>query len=299
MSLISIEEHINKMSFELGRDLFRYTPMIFSNKAREKLISSSLLLKFDQDHFLAMAAHTLKYNDLRNLGVLFGNTFVSIGGYNAVSNINEIEKDKIDIAIVKLDNEFVNHLPDTHFQFFDLEKVNIDGDDIDGYNYILFGYPLVRSKIKTLTKKIRIEPFNFRTNVISNELTYERNGIHQRSHQLLYYRKRKVNDGFSGNIIAGPRPLGMSGCGVWCVPDFNHPLDKLPFFPTGIVIEFDEKKSFFIATRLRVVTEILRQRFNPDIPASKKIDFHISKTTHVPFPDQNRVGQSMNNTKKI
>jgi len=275
VKILTVEQHINEISFQLGKTLFKYTPIIINRSTKEKVVSSSLLLKAGTNSFLVMAGHTIKSNKAAQLGLTFGNAFISLGDQSyVVSNPEQIDDDKVDCAIFKLTDGFVNVLPPDEFQFVDLNRINIDHDDIEGYNYVLFGYPISKSSVRAAARKIRIEPFNFRTSLIQEQNLFKKIGVSPLTHQLLYYRKRSINDGLN-NRVTGPDPVGLSGAGIWCIPTFVT--DKVHYFPTGIATEFNKQRSCILGTRIRVITEMIHREFGVPMPRSRKVNLGFTK----------------------
>jgi hypothetical protein len=284
MHLISEEDYKNQQAFSLGRKLYKYTPPIIKLGVIPEFVASCVLLKFNDSRFLVTAAHVLKYNDRRLLRIPFNKSILPIVGDHLITSASTIENDKIDLAVFKLDQGAINALTEEGFLFFDMNRINVDPENIGKDNYIIFGHPISRNEVKLSARKLRIEPFNYRTSVSEDRNLYDRLGFSHDTHQILHYRKRKIRDAFSNNIITGPDPVGMSGCGAWCVPDLLLPEES---FPTSIIIEYDIKRNAMIGTKIAWVTEIIRKNFEPEMPRSKVIQF--SQTSLGQKPSQLKV----------
>lgn len=284
MNLISAEDFKNQQAFLLGKKLYRYTPPIIKLAVVPEFVASCVLFKYNESCFLVTAAHVLKYNDRRLLRIPLNKSVLPIAGEHLITSAPTIENDKIDVAVFKLDQGAIDALIDEGFLFYDMSRINVDPENIGEDSYITFGHPISRNEVKLGQKKLRVEPFNYRTNVSVDQNLYHSLGFTPDTHQILYYRKRKIRDSFSNNIITGPDPVGMSGCGVWCVPNLLVPDESLVFFPTSIIIEYDIKRNALIGTRTGWVTEIIRKNFEPEIPTSKFIFFRQNSIGPKPFP---------------
>lgn len=284
---VSEGQYKSQQAFELGKILYKYTPPIIKIGVLPEFIASCMLLKFNDSHFLATAAHVLKYNDCRQLRIPFNKAILPIQGPHVITSADTIENDKIDIAIFKLDQGAIDALLEEGFLFYDLGRINVDAEDITGDNYITFGHPITRNDVKLRAQKLRVEPFNYRTNVSDHERLYQSLGIHKETHQALYYRRRKIWDGFTNNMIIGPEPVGMSGCGVWCIPNFTTAdVNSIGFFPTAMIIEYHHKRNAMIGTRICFVTELIRKNFDPEMMRSRRIGFNQKFLSPKQYPVQ-------------
>ncbi|HTF20889.1 MAG TPA: hypothetical protein VK658_22600 [Chryseolinea sp.] len=285
MKLYSQYEHETQLIFELGRTLYRYTPPIIKVGRTTEFVASSILLKFNKSKFLVTAAHVIKRIDSRLLRIPFNKQVLCIGGSHIITNAGSIDEDRIDVAVFKLDDESVDVLAQNGFLFYDLGSIEIDLEDIHDENYITFGHPVNRNQVKAKHKKLRFEPFNFRTTLSDCDNLYSSLGLTKVVHQILQYRKRKIQDGLTGNIITGPTPYGMSGCGIWRIPHFLvAESSELKFFPTAMVTEYHVNRTALVGTRVNVISEIIRKTFAPDLQPSRKILINQNNLGVKPFP---------------
>jgi hypothetical protein len=71
-TIIQASQYISDVTLELGKRLVRYTPTIFKRDYRRNRpdhISSSILVKWDDSHFLVTAGHAIKQHNIEDLGV--------------------------------------------------------------------------------------------------------------------------------------------------------------------------------------------------------------------------------------
>ncbi len=119
-----------------------------------------------------------------------------------------------------------------------------------------------------VNKKIIGFPLVFLTN-IAGENNYRRLGYENHSTLLLNYRQKKVRNFNSGTIQQNVSPEGISGCGVWYIPKFLSDKEDLPEFRlVGQIIEQNKEKTILIATRIHMVTEVIRRDFGINLPQS-------------------------------
>ncbi|OGS25063.1 MAG: hypothetical protein A2297_07365 [Elusimicrobia bacterium RIFOXYB2_FULL_48_7] len=87
---------------------------------------------------------------------------------------------------------------------------------------------------------------------------------------VLSYPQRQIIDIKTGEKKRAVIPEGLSGCGVWHIPNiFVENIDNAIANLAGIVIRQDEfTKRYIIATRIHIVSEILRLSFDLNLKPS-------------------------------
>lgn len=284
--MITFEKYISEATLEIGKRIYEYSPPIFSNKnitsgrvnkARPMPIASSVLFTINERYFLVTAAHVFKRHRLADLGLFHGNLLYHLNGDLKLSNPNSCEKDRLDIAILELERGLANDLA-VAFKFYDLIKFNPDHPHYNDARYLVVGTPLTRHKLKLSNKKIINYPFIFLTKPIDSETTYDGLGVRTYSHLLVDYTKRRIQNSSTRNYQMGPQPVGLSGCGIWTISRFlRFSSSDFSFYPSGILIEYDANYHSIISTRMRIITEILRQGFNVEIQRTR-VDLNIENT---------------------
>jgi hypothetical protein len=272
--ILSHEDIQDENLMYVAKKISTFTPLLcYKEQNRMVPVSSGLFLKFRKNRFLVTAAHTHKQYSDKGLGIFFKKTFVTIGSSYVLSSPEDTEGDRIDICAYNLSDEFLVLIGD-NFSFFDLESINTDFVNDPKDLMLIFGHPLTRIAFNERTKKVTSAPFIFRTDSVSEESIHKKLCVKKFSHQLLFYDKSRIRKLGSDSRAQGPKPNGLSGCGVWHLSEIIVPdPESIHFRPTGILIEYFEEHKAFVITRLNVISEILRNKFNIDLPKSKTVSF--------------------------
>ncbi len=268
--VLNLKEENQKTTELLSQELLKYTPLLYENHSIEPIpISSSLLIQLNNTNYLVTAAHVLK--NKKKIAIFLENRFLILDGTPVYTNTDsDNDNNKVDLAIWKLTRENADSMS-LKYNFFLLDKYCFDFEVKKDHQYIVFGYPLTQIKFIREEKKYKIKPFFHQTNVSSNS-KYNKLNFDQRSHIVLEYNKKEVEN-FEKNIIyRGPNLNGISGCGIWPSPELNLTEgQKTPFFPIGIVIEYHSNSDAIVATRINVLTELIRNKFDSSLQKSQII----------------------------
>jgi hypothetical protein len=278
------ELRIAELSIEAGREILNYTPQLYRKLGSSEPIqvepwATGVLLEIDNVRFLITAAHVLEKNkqplNPEDVGIMVGNTFHILNGFVKYS-ATELHKQntKVDLTIWRLDDQGVIDDIKQKYNFLSLDHIEIDHKTSNKFDYLIVGFPVTKSKLKTATKFIRAEPFIFLTNNAS-ETKYESLGFEIHSNIMVNYRKRKIKNGV-GNIVQGPDPYGMSGCGLWFFPDKNSTIVGGTIRLIAIMTEWNPNSSVLIGTRIHIVTEIIRKAFDLNVTPSQRTHINLS-----------------------
>jgi len=84
----------------------------------------------------------------------------------------------------------------------------------------------------------------------------------------------------TGSYKKAGNPEGISGCGVWHLPNvFAEDISTVDANLAGIIIRRDEHRhQYIIATRIHIVSEMLRIYFDLDIKPSTIRQIRRTKT---------------------
>jgi len=265
-----IGEQIDKYSWEI----LKFTPQLFIKKpAQTSLVvpdpnASGVLLNILENYFLITAGHVIENNDPENIGIMIKDKFFILNGIIKYVKPTESEQaDKIDIAIWKLDNQVASDLKEK-YSFLPLDKIDINHKLDSEPRYLILGYPWKNTKLDKVKMKIIGPPLTFLSN-LSNPNEYKRLKYESHSNLLLNYRQKKVRNFKSGTIQQNVSPEGISGCGVWYIPHFlTQPYITPEFKLVGQIIEQNKEKTILIATRIHIVTEVIRRDFGINLPRS-------------------------------
>lgn len=247
-------------------------------------IATGVLCSDDINCYIVTCAHTFAVEDGADKiqGIVMTNSFTPLNEERVLAP-DTTAHGKCDIAILRLSSDTIKYIEELGFEF--LEKRYLGINLSVQYDSILHicGYPANQTKGPIYGKggrKIQIEtvsdsdherrlfPFVFSSKLVYLALPfiddisqYERHGIEKETHLLLSFHYKKLSR-LNGSRITLPKPSGMSGSGLWAITsDGNYHL-------MGIMIEYNLKDSFMLATRIDYVTELMRHVYNSDLPKS-------------------------------
>ena len=255
-----------------AKEILRYTPQLYTkpSNATENIEpeaeASGVLIEVKNQKFLITAGHFLASKDPLDIGIMIENTFYILNGMVKYVNPDESEvADKIDIAVWKLDENVASELS-KKYSFLPYSEIEYNHTVSSKPQYLIVGFPWRNTTKEYAQKKLIVDPFVFLTKA-SDKRFYKSLKFEEHSNILLDYRQKKVKNFKTGMVQANKSPEGVSGCGVWFLPTLlinGTPKPKL----VGQIIEQDKSKTILISTRIHLAMEILRTKFEIDIPAS-------------------------------
>ncbi|MCE7915735.1 MAG: hypothetical protein DYH15_13975 [Nitrosomonas sp. PRO4] len=252
--IISVSDHINLAMKTAERKLNSFTYPVFVNAKNERpdLIASSVIICLDSRTFLITASHVLDQISNANspFYIATEGEFVALEG-QFIRSVNSY-KDNYDIAFIELDKEFVNRnginslreeylMINKHFELVHLSLIH--------------GYPCSKNKQgKALNGGTKFQSYAFtycgKVDKSFNEWDkYEKlSSVHT---CMNYGKARDIN----GEIITPPSPRGISGGGLWLVPNSFSPTNV---YLEGIFIEYYQKDSISFSTKIRWIVDFIR-----------------------------------------
>ena len=272
--MIKILDFIGQIVNKTAKEILKYTPQLYTKLPGEnenivpEANASGVLLFIDGQHFLITAGHILEDHKPEDIGIMIGNVFNILNGLVKYVRPSTSElADKIDIAVWRLDEEVAETLK-TSYKFLPFERIDYNHKIDSDPKYLFVGFPWKKTKPNYKERKLLVEPLIFLTKE-SKRSEYKRLKYERHLNLLLDYRQKKVKDFSTGNIQQQTSPQGISGCGVWYIPKFLNPFQGVPDFKlVGQIIEQTKEKTILIATRIHLVTEVLRRDFGLNIPQS-------------------------------
>jgi hypothetical protein len=276
---------IGKITVEAGREILQFTPQLYRKFGSTEPVkvspwASSILLRVDDIHFLVTAGHVLLDGkeplNPEDVGIMIGNVYHILNGNVKYTDTNlDIANSKVDLTIWKLEDPRVISDIQAKYKFLEPGMIEIDHTLSKKPNYLIVGFPITRTKLKPDTHTIKVDPFIFLTNEAKNSL-YPKLVFENHSNIILNYRKRKIRN-FNGTIGQGPDPYGISGCGLWYLPELKIGTDgNVPFKLVGIMTEWHNNDNAIIATRIHIVTEVIRREFGLQLPKSRITQINLS-----------------------
>lgn len=273
--MITTLQYFDELTDSIANRVIRFTPQIYRFKNNHKkysspfeAIGSSILMKVHERFFLITAGHIISENGIGEIGFLEDGTFFILNGKFIYVNPDGNLSKYTDLAICELDFELQIFLS-KYFEFINDSEINFDYNPQNSENFLLVGYPWRKTKYNFEKQKIKVTPFKFLTDIYDNGQLGELKSL-QDQNLIIGYAQRKIRNTKTGLIKKGVNPEGLSGCGVWHIPNpFVEDISKVKANLAGIVIRQDEHTSrYIIATRIHIVSEMLRIHFGLDLKPS-------------------------------
>lgn len=250
-------------------------------------IATGILCSDGAKCYILTCAHTFAVVDGVNKvqGIVMNNSFTPLNEERVLAP-DTIVHGKCDVAIIKLSSDTADYIREIGYEFLDKKHLGINLSVQNESMLHICGYPANKTRGPIYGrdgKKIQIEiisdlnheriifPIVFSSKLVYLALPYidvisqyERRGIEKETHLLLSFHYKKLSR-LNGSRITLPKPSGMSGSSLWAIAsDGNYHL-------LGIMIEYNLKDSFMLATRIDYVTELMRHVYNSDLPKSNII----------------------------
>lgn len=254
---------------EIYLNIVPYTIQLFKiDSAQEPVniyaLGTGVLLQINGEHYLCTAAHVYHGEDITKIGASFGDTFYVLQGeVTYLAADNSLENQNGDIAVCKLSKEVAADLKEKH-QFLPWERIGLNHALKEEYRYIMMGYPASKTKKRYVQRTIKASAFYFLSSGITDSQKYESLNLHQDVNYLVDFHINKVYNFINDCKQTAPCPRGNSGMGIW-----YYDGDKT--YLVGIMTGYNNKESVFIGTRIDLVTELIRQRFDNRISQTESI----------------------------
>jgi len=248
-------------------------------KGKIKGDGSGVFIKVDNYYFLITAAHVTddREYDLK-VPVANGKAIIIQGELNT-NTINGLRKDdKVDICIYKL-NEHTLSLLDNYYNFLEKEDLGINHNLNYLDMYLTFGYPSSQTEQKYKTNIVIARPFYFVTQPKTEEF-YSLLQCKQSENIIIHFDKYDFYDKETGKQYIAPNTYGMSGSGLWYVPEQTNNINAFVEKKLVAILTewWNEDKKCIISTRIDVVSEIIRQTYNLNLPVSSIFNARINFT---------------------
>ena len=258
-----LDEKLNSLAQHVLNTILRVTPVIFKpNLPNANPQGCGIYLRINDDLYLITAGHLLNVKDWLELAI--------IGGYNNLVNLNGTlmtthkkfeTNNPIDFALFKFSERQNKHLRGGSFAFCNPSNVIVNHKvEQNGY-YLISGYPVTGIKKKSGTSDYHPEPVKMTTFPLELK-KYDEYGVNPDHFILLHYQRKVAPFGSKEKRIM-KELQGISGSGLWYVPNWNDRTnDGTPkFHLVGIMIENHKDKGYLKALRIDFVTETIKQQF--------------------------------------
>lgn len=251
--IISTGDHISLTMKEVELTLNSYTYPVFVNAKNERpdLIASSVLVEIKSKIYLITASHVLDVVTNTNSPFYIATN----GPFIAIESefIRSVEKDRddFDIAFTELTSDFVS-----------INKLNVLDENrlmikkhFDSVNLnLIHGYPCSKNKQgKSLksTTNFKSCAFTYGGKVDESFNKWQNFNKNKDFHTCMNYGNAKD---INGDINTPPSPRGMSGGGLWLVPNSFQPKE---IYLDAIFIEYYEKNKISFSTKIKKVVEFI------------------------------------------
>jgi len=253
--ILSLEDHLELSMEQIKSELEYFTYPIFqeNRNGKPELIASSVAIELGGSNFLCTAAHVLKnIND--NQPILLGDSTTHKTGSLVDLDLSgkaiftkQAHESDVDLCLINL-NAIKENL-----NFLNERKITMGNDFRSGGIHLLLGYPLSKNKV---TKIINLKLNEVKTRYLTVGVKID--GSINLSH--FDGKKGNIHFGFRYDIDhmkqALPFPKGLSGGGVWYVPNIY---EMKRFYLAGIFIEYHKKDKVGIATKAQYIKRLAEQ----------------------------------------
>lgn len=249
------------------------TCIIMLDTTKYKAHGTGVFIQIQEHYFLVSAAHVMDKHGEFFIFLSQEKEIIKPGGDTYINRTEKREKDELDIAVLRLDDDCLPHIKRS-YSFLQAEDLAINHIFQPWEYYTFLGYPASRAKVKYKTDIFDITTLFHFTAPIEAEY-YAEFGRNPYVNVVSSYNKKLVYDGRKGTYGTGPDLYGISGCGLW----FTDPSDlaggiikpKL----TAIMTDWSTKnRNIIIGTRIDVVTGMIKKFLDIDFPDSSILNIH-------------------------
>ncbi len=248
---MSTQNKIDLAITKVQQIITEYTYPVFISDIHNKpdLIASSIVIKYRHKYYLITAAHVVRKVLATKSSFIIGvkNQYVYIAGEFIYTNPSD--KDHFDIAFVELSEKFIK---DHNVSAVKEEKM-VDKNAFQSIDIgLINGFPNSKNKQKKAlynSTSFKVKTYTY-GGIIKNDFKYwdELNKF-QDIHVCMSYGTKS-----DGNAPVDPR--GISGGGLWIIPDYSHPND---YYLVGIAIEYHKKYSVTFSTKIEKVIQFINK----------------------------------------
>lgn len=274
---MEILDYYREIQLEAAKDAYKATcHYLVDKEGNPHPHGSGVFIEIDSSYFLITAAHVVddKEHDI----------YVGIDTHEGLTLGGELTKntapghrddDKIDISILKLNQETLDKLGDK-YEFVKQNELGINHEYKLMPMYTSVGFPASKSKYNSFKEEIKSKPFIY-TTMPAEPAIYDELNCESFANLIVHYDKEKVKDFSTGNILTGPDPFGISGSGLWfTAPQMKAKGEHIDKKLVAIMTEWPkENRKYWIGTRIDIITEVIRQKYNLNLEPSKVVRVNI------------------------
>jgi hypothetical protein len=257
-SILTFEDNVDAIYSEAARRITPYTPILYMPSLKKEdsidAVGSSVLFRRENRYYLITAGHCIKQDgEMIKIGVLDKRDFRRLGGKVVIA---KGEGDKTDIGIILLD-EPSREACIRNYTFLDDYNIMQNQWLPDEKDYLIAGYPLSKVSIDHKRKQIKVGLMPYLSKS-RPAILYESMGYPKNQNLLLTYDRRRSGFIAGGDMNMSPYPKGLSGCGVWYIPNyFVENIQNVKFNLSAILIEYHPSRRTIVATKFEVIQYLL------------------------------------------
>lgn len=258
----SLDDFFNQLAQKVHNTSLLVTPVFFTPKGKSFIpVGCGVFLRINNDLYLISAGHLLNVTDWLKLGITGGyDNLVLLNGTLLTTYKDSKTNNPIDFALFKFSERQNKHLRGGKFAFCNPSNIIVNHEVEQAGYYLISGYPVTGLKKKSGTNDFHPEPMKIVTYPLEQK-KYLDYGINP-DHFILVRYERKVAPYGSKNKQITKELRGISGSGLWYVPDWNDRKSGTPkHYLVGIMVENHKDKGFLTALRIDAVTETIKQKF--------------------------------------
>jgi hypothetical protein len=258
-TIITLEENVGIIYTKVTEKILPSTATLYipSEKGGGSIeaLGSSVLYQDNEDYFLITAGHCLKQDgNVIVSGVLDGRNFHYLKGEIM---IDRGFGDKTDIGIIRLSDGSRDACLRNHTFITRNQIINNSGIK-DPTTYLVAGFPNSKVLIQHRAKKVEKDllPYVCQS---AEEYYYRKLEFTPYQNLLLHLDRRRSTIWGSGEMSMSPKTKGLSGCGVWYVPDyFVENIETIRPLLSGIFIEYYREFRIAAVTKFEMIAPLLK-----------------------------------------
>lgn len=262
--ILNHDEYTIEIMGDASIILEKYTLQLYLYKDGELTpAASSVLIRTLKNYYLITAAHVLIHNPKDSVVILDpGNAAITVSGESVLSEIEGNEaSDRTDIAVIKLHRDLFSAIDNLGKEFYDITNYNLDNYSSEDF-YILYGYPISKTKFDMPKKTIKTMPFKFLTMETKKKIKK----IDRPWTLQIGFTKNKISRLNTNELNQAPNPVGLSGGGVWSFENIIYQKEAGPkMLLKAIVIEYEKDRSILVCTKINMIAHVLIHKFHEQL----------------------------------
>lgn len=262
---------------EILDDAQKFSILIYKKEGdKVEMKGNGMILAKLPDYYIISAGHLLNLLDCSDglYAKLYGGIEIRLCGDLYSTNEQFDEKNKIDLAVLKLDMVICSILYHYKIHSLAFTGTKVNHQAIDDYNYSLIGYvPTIILNEQLPVDNIRRYPYSLMVCTSIEPDSYNQRGYNNKTNFLISARK-KVGRFDSDGRQDLFKLNGVSGSGVWVIEWDKQTGNNVPKYKlVGLFTDDYLDKGFLASTRIDLFFYIIKNHFNNPDMHDPKIDY--------------------------